>query len=386
MTELLNANQLVEQVAKIKEEQEKTEQEATATNEAVETSVEESKPTDTKTNEESVEQIESKTETSTDSTVNEQETKTNNEQEELSEEQLKEFAASNNIPKSIGLDIVKEWKNLPEQVKTSLNRLATDADRFAEKYKEQLTRENKRNEVLGEGRAYLKHTAKMANISEDQVIANVVSWVAAVEDNPDQVLNNTIGTQLQVKDPITLINTIMQRYGLSQEQLTQPRSYDERSKIEYQIREQANKRQQARAESYKEISSEDKDMEERVAAVEEFFSLHPEAISVQNDPDLIRLVNLESASGEKSYTEALESAYSFYQSYKGTKTAPKVQENVVKPATVDISKKIQATSLKSTPSSDTITETSTKFNYDPNSVGKSIRDLKRMVSSMRNAD
>lgn len=386
MTELLNANQLVEQVAKIKEEQEKTEQEATATNEAVETSVEESKPTDTKTNEESVEQIESKTETSTDSTVNEQETKTNNEQEELSEEQLKEFAASNNIPKSIGLDVVKEWKKLPEQVKTSLNKLATDADRFAEKYKEQLTRENKRNEVLGEGRAYLKHTAKMANISEDQVIANVVSWVAAVEDNPDQVLNNTIGTQLQVKDPITLINTIMQRYGLSQEQLTQPRSYDERSKIEYQIREQANRRQQARAESYKEISSEDKDMEERVAAVEEFFSLHPEAISVQNDPDLIRLVNLESANGDKSYTEALESAYSFYQSYKGNKVAPKVQENVVKPATVDINKKIQATSLKSTPSSESVTETSTKFNYDPNSVGKSIRDLKRMVSSMRNSD
>jgi antitoxin component HigA of HigAB toxin-antitoxin module len=386
MTELLNANQLVEQVAKIKEEQEKTEQEATATNEAVETSVEESKPTETKTNEESVEQIESKTETSTDSTVNEQETKTNNEQEELSEEQLKEFAASNNIPKSIGLDVVKEWKKLPEQVKTSLNKLATDADRFAEKYKEQLTRENKRNEILGEGRAYLKHTAKMANISEDQVIANVVSWVAAVEDNPDQVLNNTIGTQLQVKDPITLINTIMQRYGLSQEQLTQPRSYDERSKIEYQIREQANRRQQARAESYKEISSEDKDMEERVAAVEEFFSLHPEAISVQNDPDLIRLVNLEASSGDKSYTEALESAYSFYQSYKGAKTAPKVQENVVKPATVDINKKIQATSLKSTPSSESVTETSTKFNYDPNSVGKSIRDLKRMVSSMRNSD
>lgn len=386
MPELLNANQLVEQVAKIKEEQEKTEQEAIATNEAVETSVEESKTTDTKTNEESVEQIESKTETSTDSTVNEQETKTNNEQEELSEEQLKEFAASNNIPKSIGLDVVKEWKKLPEQVKTSLNKLATDADRFAEKYKEQLTRENKRNEVLGEGRAYLKHTAKMANISEDQVIANVVSWVAAVEDNPDQVLNNTIGTQLQVKDPITLINTIMQRYGLSQDQLTQPRSYDERSKIEYQIREQANKRQQARAESYKEISSEDKDMEERVAAVEEFFSLHPEAISVQNDPDLIRLVNLESANGDKSYTEALESAYSFYQSYKGTKTAPKVQENVVKPATVDISKKIQATSLKSTPSSDTITETSTKFKYNPDSVGQSIRDLKKAVAAFRNQE
>ena len=386
MTELLNANQLVEQVAKIKEEQEKTEQEATATNEAVETSVEESKPTETKTNEESVEQIESKTETSTDSTVNEQENQTNNEQEELSEEQLKEFAASNNIPKSIGLDVVKEWKKLPEQVKTSLNKLATDADRFAEKYKEQLTRENKRNEILGEGRAYLKHTAKMANISEDQVIANVVSWVAAVEDNPDQVLNNTIGTQLQVKDPITLINTIMQRYGLSQEQLTQPRSYDERSKIEYQIREQANRRQQARAESYKEISSEDKDMEERVAAVEEFFSLHPEAISVQNDPDLIRLVNLESASGDKSYTEALESAYSFYQSYKGAKVAPKVQENVVKPATVDISKKIQATSLKSTPSSESVTETSTKFKYNPDSVGQSIRDLKKAVAAFRNQE
>jgi antitoxin component HigA of HigAB toxin-antitoxin module len=383
MTELLNANQLVEQVAKIKEEQEKTEQE-TAT-ETVETSVEESKPTETKTNEESVEQVENKTESSTDSTVNEQETKTNNEQEELSEDQLKEFAAENNIPKSIGLDVVKEWKALPEQVKTSLSRLATDADRFAEKYKEQLTRENKRNETLGESRAYIKHTAKMANISEDQVIANVVSWVSAVEDNPDQVLNNTIGTQLQVKDPITLINTIMQRYGLSQEQLTQPRSFEERSKVEYQIREQANKRQQARAAAYQEMSNEDKDYEEKVNAVEQFFSAHPEAVSVQNDPDLIRLVSLESANGEKSYVEALESAYSFYQSYKGKKTAPAPQEKVVTTPTVDINKKIQATSLKSTPSSDTITETSAKFTYDPNSVGKSIRDLKRMVSSMRNA-
>lgn len=374
----MNVNELMDKVAEIKAtEQEKTDQVEEKTDATVDPSVENK---DEKTDKVATTDS-AKTDSSTDvEAVNEHKDDEHKDDEELSEEQLKEFANTNHIPKSIGLDVVKEWKKLPEQVKTSLNKLATDADRFAEKYKEQISRENKRNETLGESRAYIKNTAKNANISEDQVIANVVSWVQAVEDNPDQVLNQTIGTQLRVRDPITLINTIMQRYGLTQEQVTQPRSFEERSKVDYQIREEAARRQQARNAAYQELSNEDKDLTEKQEAVEQFFEAHPEAVALQDDPELVRLVQLESMEGNKTYTEALENAYKFYQSFKNIKAAPAHEE--VKP--VNIEKKMQATSLKSTPSSSDTSDTTTKFSYDPNSMGKSLRELRKAVQNIRN--
>ncbi|MBO7696840.1 MAG: hypothetical protein J6T10_29785 [Methanobrevibacter sp.] len=378
----MNVNELMDKVAEIKAtEKEKNEQvEEKTDNTAVDPSVE-SKTDEKATEETKTTESEEKTDSSTDEkAVTDPKTDEHNDDEELSEEQLKEFANTNHIPKSIGLDVVKEWKKLPEQVKTSLNKLATDADRFAEKYKEQISRENKRNETLGESRAYIKNTAKSANISEDQVIANVVSWVQAVEDNPDQVLNQTIGTQLQVRDPITLINTIMQRYGLTQEQVTQPRSFEERSKVDYQIRESAARKQQARLDAYRELSNEDKDLAEKQEAVEQFFEAHPEAVALQNDPELVRLVQLESMEGDKTYVEALENAYKFYQNYKNAKSAPKDEPKV------NIEKKIQATSLKSTPSSNTSETTTNNFKYDPNSMGKSLRDLRKAVQDLRNND
>jgi len=300
------------------------------------------------------------------------------EEPEPTEEDLKKFATENNIPKSIGLDVVKEWKNLPDSVKSTLVRNAQDADRFASKYKENQSSEQKRREELGSANAYIKQTARNANISETQVIKNVVDWVAAVEDNPDAVLNQAIGTVVKVKDPITLINTVMQRYGISEEQLKTPRQFSEQQRIDYEIREAQNRRQQERTQFYNSVTNEDKMIAEAQEAVEDFKYSHPEAVSLLEDEKFNRIVALErSESPDKTAKEVLESAYAFFSDYqkKNQPAAPVVEQP--KPA-VDLNKKLQAVSLKSTPN--TAVEEK-KFTFDPNNMSKTISDLKARVHS-----
>ena len=147
---LLNAEELSEKVRTTIEEAGKEAE-----------SVEEEKPTEeVKPEKETV--TEEKEDEVKDSQVPAEETKEEVKEEEPSEEpepteeDLKKFATENNIPKSIGLDVVKEWKNLPDSVKTTLVRNAQDADRFASKYKENQSSEQKRREELGSANAYIK--------------------------------------------------------------------------------------------------------------------------------------------------------------------------------------------------------------------------------------
>ena len=371
---LLNAEELSEKVRTTIEEAGKEAE-----------SVEEEKPTEeAKPEKETV--TEEKEDEVKDSQVPAEETKEEVKEEEPSEEpepteeDLKKFATENNIPKSIGLDVVKEWKNLPDSVKTTLVRNAQDADRFASKYKENQSSEQKRREELGSANAYIKQTARNANISENQVIKNVVDWVAAVEDNPDATLNQAIGTVLKVKDPITLINTVMQRYGISEEQLKAPRQFSEQQRIDYEIREAQNRRQQERTQFYNSVANEDAVVEEAREAVEDFKYTHPEAVSLLDDVKFNRIVALErSESPDKSAREVLESAYAFFNDYQ-QRTQPAAPAPVVeqpKPA-VDLNKKLQAVSMKSTPN--TATEEK-KFTFDPNNMSKTISDLKARVHS-----
>ena len=307
------------------------------------------------------------------------EEETPSEEPEPTEEDLKKFATENNIPKSIGLDVVKEWKNLPDSVKSTLVRNAQDADRFASKYKENQSSEQKRREELGSANAYIKQTARNANISENQVIKNVVDWVAAVEDNPDATLNQAIGTVIKVKDPITLINTVMQRYGITEEQLKTPRQFSEQQRIDYEIREAQNRRQQERTQFYNSVANEDVVMEEAREAVEDFKYSHPEDIALLDDPRFNKIVALERTdSPDKSAKEVLESAYAFFKDFqhKNEPAAPIVQEQP-KPA-VDLNKKLQAVSLKSTPN---VATEEKNFSFDPTNMSKTIADLKARVHS-----
>lgn len=371
---LLNAEELSEKVHSTLEE---AREEADSTEETTKASTEEIK-------EESVEAKEEIKEE--DSQVAPEETKEEVKEEEPSEEpeptedDLKKFAAENNIPKSIGLDVVKEWKNLPDSVKSTLVRNAQDADRFASKYKENQSADQKRREELGSANAYIKQTARNANISENQVIKNVVDWVAAVEDNPDATLNQAIGTVIKVRDPITLINTVMQRYGISEEQLKTPRQFSEQQRIDYEIRENQNRRQQERTQFYNSVANEDAVVEEAREAVEDFKYSHPEAVSLLDDAKFNRIVALErSESPDKSAREVLESAYAFFNDYqqRNQPAAPAPVVEQPKPA-VDLNKKLQAVSLKSTPN---VAPEEKKFTFDPNNMSKTISDLKARVHS-----
>lgn len=342
------------------------------------TATEEVKP------EEAVEEKEIKEE---DSQVPSEETKeevkeeeTPSEEPEPTEEDLKKFATENNIPKSIGLDVVKEWKNLPDSVKSTLVRNAQDADRFASKYKENQSSEQKRREELGSANAYIKQTARNANISENQVIKNVVDWVAAVEDNPDSTLNQAIGTVIKVKDPITLINTVMQRYGITEEQLKTPRQFSEQQRIDYEIREAQNHRQQERTQFYNSVVDEDAMMAEITEAVEDFKYAHPESIDLLNDAKFNRIVALErSENPNKSSKEVLESAYAFFNDYQQKTAQPAAEPVVEQPKQpVDLNKKLQAVSLKSTPN---VATEEKNFSFDPTNMSKTIADLKARVHS-----
>ena len=84
-----------------------------------------------------------------------------------------------------------------------------------------------------------------------------------------------------------------------------------------------------------------------------------------------------SESPDKTAKEVLESAYAFFNDYQQrTQPAAPVVEQP-KPA-VDLNKKLQAVSLKSTPN--TATEEK-KFTFDPNNMSKTISDLKARVHS-----
>ena len=366
---LLNAEELSEKVRS-------TIEEAGKEAESVEETTKESPTEEIK---ETVEEIKEDSQVAPEETKEEVKEEEPSEEPEPTEDDLKKFASENNIPKSIGLDVVKEWKNLPDSVKSTLVRNAQDADRFASKYKENQSADQKRREELGSANAYIKQTARNANISENQVIKNVVDWVAAVEDNPDATLNQAIGTVIKVRDPITLINTVMQRYGISEEQLKTPRQFSEQQRIDYEIREAQNRRQQERTQFYNSVANEDAVVEEAREAVEDFKYAHPQDIALLDDPRFNKIVALERTDNpDKSAKEVLESAYAFFTDFqrKNEPAAPIVQEQP-KPA-VDLNKKLQAVSLKSTPN---VAPEEKKFTFDPNNMSKTISDLKARVHS-----
>lgn len=301
---------------------------------------------------------------------------------EKSEEELKQFATENNIPKSISLNVVKDWDKIPDEAKKAMLKLANDADRFANTVKENQRAVSERNKELGTAIGYIKHTAKTANISENQVIKNVVDWVQAVEDNPDATMNAYIGNVIKVRDPITLINTIMQRYQITEEQLKTPLSFNDRQKIDYQIQENVRQKQADRAKQYEEATQEEQTIAEINDAMEEFGLTHDQ--SLFNDEKFIKIVQLERTNNQnKPALQVLEDSYAFFQQLQQPKATPVVQQTpVAKPQAVSIEKKMQAASLKGTPNAGS--ETEKAMDYNPSNINQTIADLKRRVAHRLN--
>lgn len=391
MADLLNATELSQKVNEKLEELKK--QEETTTDEAKDETAE---VVDEKPSSEKVEETDGSTdkEESNDdkqaidddkeTVASKQTSEESNEKDskEKSEEELKQFATENNIPKSISLSVVKDWDKIPDEARKAMLKLANDADRFANTVKENQRAVSERNKELGTAIGYIKHTAKTANISENQVIKNVVDWVQAVEDNPDATMNAYIGNVIKVRDPITLINTIMQRYNITEEQLKTPLSFNDRQKIDYQIQENVRQKQADRAKQYEEATQEEQTIAEINDAMEEFGLTHDQ--SLFNDEKFIKIVQLERTNNQnKPALQVLEDSYAFFQQLQQPKATPVVQQApVAKPQAVSIEKKMQAASLKGTPNAGT--ETEKPLDYNPSEINKTISDLKRRVAHRLN--
>lgn len=391
MADLLNATELSQKVNEKLEELKKQEEE-TATEEVVEKeSSEEAVEKDSSTYKEESNDAKEIVDDNKDIATSKQNSKqdskeseeSSNEEDskEKSEEELKQFATENNIPKSISLNVVKDWDKIPDEARKAMLKLANDADRFANTVKENQRAVSERNKELGTAIGYIKHTAKTANISENQVIKNVVDWVQAVEDNPDATMNAYIGNVIKVRDPITLINTIMQRYQITEEQLKTPLSFNDRQKIDYQIQEGVRQKQAERAKQYNEATSEEQAMAEINSAMEEFGLTHDQ--SLFNDEKFIKIVQLERTNNQdKPALQVLEDSYAFFQQIQQPKAAPVQQPVVAKPQPVSIEKKMQAASLKGTPNAGS--ETEKAMDYNPSNINQTIADLKRRVAHRLN--
>ena len=391
MADLLNATELSQKVNEKLEELKKQEEE-TATEEVVEKeSSEEAVEKDSSTNKEESNDAKEIVDDNKDIATSKQDSKqdskeseeSSNEEDskEKSEEELKLFATENNIPKSISLNVVKDWDKIPDEARKAMLKLANDADRFANTVKENQRAVSERNKELGTAIGYIKHTAKTANISENQVIKNVVDWVQAVEDNPDATMNACIGNVIKVRDPITLINTIMQRYNITEEQLKTPLSFNDRQKIDYQIQENVRQKQADRAKQYEEATQEEQTMAEINNAMEEFGLTHDQ--SLFNDEKFIKIVQLERTNNQnKPALQVLEDSYAFFQQIQQPKAAPVQQPVVAKPQPVSIEKKMQAASLKGTPNAGS--ETEKAVDYNPSNINQTIADLKRRVAHRLN--
>lgn len=282
------------------------------------------------------------------------------------------------------MNVVKDWDKIPDEARKAMLKLANDADRFANTVKENQRAVSERNKELGTAIGYIKHTAKTANISENQVIKNVVDWVQAVEDNPDATMNAYIGNVIKVRDPITLINTIMQRYNITEEQLKTPLSFNDRQKIDYQIQENVRQKQADRAKQYEEATQEEQTIAEINNAMEEFGLTHDQ--SLFNDEKFIKIVQLERTNNQnKPALQVLEDSYAFFQQIQQptqNKAAPVQQPVVAKPQPVSIEKKMQAASLKGTPNAGS--ETEKAMDYNPSNINQTIADLKRRVAHRLN--
>ena len=390
MADLLNATELSQKVNEKLEELKKQEEE-TATEDKAEV-VEENKPsetveeTDSSTNKEDEKDVSENSDDNKETASSKQESSGSEESSEensneKSEEELKQFATENNIPKSISLNVVKDWDKIPDEARKAMLKLANDADRFANTVKENQRAVSERNKELGTAIGYIKHTAKTANISENQVIKNVVDWVQAVEDNPDATMNAYIGNVIKVRDPITLINTIMQRYNITEEQLKTPLSFNDRQKIDYQIQENVRQKQADRAKQYEEATQEEQTIAEINTAMEEFGLTHDQ--SLFNDEKFIKIVQLERTNNQdKPALQVLEDSYAFFQQLQQPKAAPVQQTVVAKPQAVSIEKKMQAASLKGTPNAGS--ETEKPMAYNPSNINQTIADLKRRVAHRLN--
>ena len=164
MADLLNASELSQRVNEKLEElkkEEETIEETEETEKVEEKDSSKEKESNDEQNEENITEDSGSNKESVKEETEKASEESSEESSEKSEEELKQFATENNIPKSISLNVVKDWDKIPDEARKAMLKLANDADRFANTVKENQRAVSERNKELGTAMGYIKHTATL---------------------------------------------------------------------------------------------------------------------------------------------------------------------------------------------------------------------------------
>lgn len=150
------------------------------------------------------------------------------------------------------------WTNTPREAQEEIIRLSSENERNYRRAAEAEYNAKQRNEVLKPVMGYVKQTAEVAHITEDEVIRNSLDIIQKLNDNPDITSRQMIaGGLIRFTDPVAVINEIAKTYKLDikheyQDQSMPQEYYDNRSKALYDarqaryVKEEADARQEER--------------------------------------------------------------------------------------------------------------------------------------------
>lgn len=147
-------------------------------------------------------------------------------EEKPSEEQPQEQIVA---PKQLKGDFVKaKWDSLDADTKSELARLAAENERNYLRSNEAEHNAKMFRKVIEPVQGYISETAAVANIPENEVIRNCVGLIQSLNDKPTLTACNMIGRgEIRFEDPVAVINTIAQTYGIDVKGDMQPRNIPE---------------------------------------------------------------------------------------------------------------------------------------------------------------
>lgn len=135
------------------------------------------------------------------------------------------------------------WGNTPREAQEEIIRLSGENERNYRRAIEAEYNNKQRNEVLKPVMGYVKQTAEVAHITEDEVIRNSLDVIQKLNDNPDITTRQMIaGRHIVFTDPIAVINEIAKTYKLDiqhqyKDQIMPQEYYDNRGRALYDARQ-----------------------------------------------------------------------------------------------------------------------------------------------------
>ncbi len=296
---------------------------------------------------------------------------TENERDEIVNQEQQIFSEENNnnnieienkinddLPRGIKVSFKEEWQKVPQEFKSEIKRSFEQKDNYILKLEEQ---NNELNKAINTTEVDIQNVVKQTGLSREQVIGNMLSWVSACQNDPDNTLIMAIQQgNINLKNPMGLIRFIANKHRINLNEMSgiDPRQaslYDENLRLKLQ-QENYNKQLQYQ-EELKRYENE-RNIEKNI---ENFKNLHPE-ISNENFASQEFQLNMSYAiqkvllkePNNKDFLDILEKAYNIIDNKNlttglnsQTTTENQVEQNQVQAIKKPIATITKTTSIKS---------------------------------------